>query len=102
MRCVLLFMALMTNVFMFAQSEICNLDTQYITLLQQKKYGEAETLLRENEEAFVAQYGDFDFAYGIILARVQKYINEDNDVLLDGISDEIKIVLSRMESRYFL
>lgn len=46
MRCVLLFMALMTNVFMFAQSEICNLDTQYITLLQQKKYGEAETLLR--------------------------------------------------------
>lgn len=37
MRCVLLFMALMTNVFMFAQSEICNLDTQYITLLQQKK-----------------------------------------------------------------
>lgn len=95
MRCVLLFMALMTNVFMFAQSEICNLDTQYITLLQQKKYGEAETLLRENEEAFVAQYGDFDFAYGIILARVQKYINEDNDVLLDGISDEIKIVLSK-------
>lgn len=88
-------MALMTNTFMFAQSEVCPLDSQYLALVQQKKYGEAEALLRDNKEAFISLYGDFDFAYGITFARMLKYSNEKENILLDGISDEIKIVLSK-------
>lgn len=44
MRYLILFMALMTNISMFAQSEVCTLDSQYLALVQQKKYGEAEAL----------------------------------------------------------
>ena len=95
MRYLILFMALMTNTFMFAQSEVCPLDSQYLALVQQKKYGEAEALLRDNKEAFISLYGDFDFAYGITFARMLKYSNEKENILLDGISDEIKIVLSK-------
>lgn len=60
-------MALMTNTLMFAQSEVCPLDSQYLALIQQNKYAEAEILLRENKEAIISLYGDFDFAYGITL-----------------------------------
>lgn len=87
-------MALMTNTFMFAQSEVCPLDSQYLALIRQNKYAEAEILLRENKEAIISLYGDFDFAYGITFARMLKYSNEKENILLDGISDEIKIVLS--------
>lgn len=95
MRYLILFMALMTNISMFAQSEECTLDSQYLALVQQKNYGEAEALLRYNKEAFISQYGDFDFAYGITLARMLKYSNDLENILLEGISDEIKIVLSK-------
>lgn len=88
-------MALMTNISMFAQSEVCPLDSQYLALVQQKKYGEVEALLRANKEAFISLYGDFDFAYGITFARMLKYSNEKENILLEGISDEIKIVLSK-------
>lgn len=60
-----------------------------------KKYGEAEALLRDNKEAFISLYGDFDFAYGITFTRMLKYSNEKENILLEGISDEIKIVLSK-------
>ena len=95
MRYLILFMALMTNISMFAQSEVCTLDSQYLALVQQKKYGEAEALLRDNKEAFISLYGDFDFAYGITFARMLKYCNEKENILLEGISDEIKKVLSK-------
>lgn len=95
MRYLILFMALMTNISMFAQSEVCTLDSQYHALVQQKKYGEAEALLRDNKKVFISQYGDFDFAYGITLARMLKYSNDLENILLEGISDEIKIVLSK-------
>lgn len=95
MRYLILFMALMTNISMFAQSEVCTLDSQYHALVQQKKYGEAETLLRENKKAIISLYGDFDFAYGITFARMLKYSNEKENILLEGISDEVKIVLSK-------
>lgn len=95
MRYLILFIALMTNISMFAQSEVCTLDSQYLALVQQKKYGEAEALLRDNKEAFISLYGDFDFAYGITFTRMLKYSNEKENILLEGISDEIKIVLSK-------
>lgn len=88
-------MALMTNTFMFAQSEVCPLDSQYLALIRQNKYAEAEILLRENKEAIISSYGNFDFAYGITFARMLKYSNEKENILLEGISDEIKIVLSK-------
>ena len=88
-------MALMTNTFMFAQSEVCPLDSQYLALIRQNKYAEAEILLRENKEAIISSYGNFDFAYGITFARMLKYSNEKENILLGGISDEIKIVLSK-------
>ena len=100
MRYLILFMALMTNISMFAQSEVCTLDSQYHALVQQKKYGEAEALLRDNKKAFISQYGDFDFAYGIILARTLNFSNEKKDVFLDGISNEIRLVLSKYITDY--
>lgn len=100
MRYLILFMALMTSISMFAQSEVCTLDSQYLALVQQKKFGEAEALLRDNKKVFISQYGDFDFAYGIILARTLNFSNEKKDVFLDGISNEIRLVLSKYITDY--
>ena len=55
----------MASIYMRAQSEVTSLDAQYITLVEQSKYAEAEELLRGNKDVFISQYGDFDFSYGI-------------------------------------
>ena len=89
----------MASIYMRAQSEVTSLDSQYITLVEQSKYAEAEELLRGNKDVFISQYGDFDFSYGITLARMLSYTNNQKAILLDGISDEIKTVLSKYLSK---
>lgn len=107
MRCLILTLSIMTSVLSFAQSEVTSLDSQYVSLIQQNKYSEAEDLLRANKDMFISQHGNFDFAYGITLARMLSYANEKKTILLDNISDEIKVVLSTymtkdpMLSNYF-